>query len=161
MLPPRLERWRELAVAVGSIYKLDPALLLAIMDRESRGGDALKPPGPGGTGDAGHGRGLMQIDDRSHTGFLGAKDWAGRMLWQQPAFNVLYAASLLRTNLDALGGDMPAAVASYNCGLGSVKRALAKMAPNATPAQRIHVLDSYTANRNYVSDVLAKRELYQ
>ena len=51
-LPSRLQPWESLAGKIGAELHLDPALVLAVMDRESGGGVYLTPPGPGGTGDA-------------------------------------------------------------------------------------------------------------
>lgn len=155
-LPARLARWAPQFYAASLCYELDPFLLAAICDRESRGGEALHPPGPTGFGDFGHGRGLMQVDDRSHEHFLKAVFDDGAPLWQDPAFNILYAARLLAKNLALLEGDEPAAVAAYNAGVRHVLQALSKA--GIDPIARMRVLDSATANGNYVSDVLKKRD---
>lgn len=156
-LPASAHKYKPLADAVGAVTGLDPFLLLAVMYRESRCGDALKPPGPAGTGDAGHGRGLMQIDDRTHGSFLAAQDWRGVSLWKQPEFILLYAAKLLRSNLDALSGDMAGALCAYNAGLGNARKALVGVPADADLPERVKALDAYTANHDYVSDVLAHR----
>lgn len=67
-----------------------PAEYLAgIMWRESAFGLALSPPGPTGTGDNGHGRGLMQIDDRSFPDFTSSDDW------MDPYQNIKQGAAVL------------------------------------------------------------------
>jgi soluble lytic murein transglycosylase-like protein len=144
-------------VAAEICYGVDPLLLAAVIDRESLGGDALKPKGPAGTGDGGHGRGLGQIDDRSHASFLAAKFDSGAPLWQDPTFNVLYAAKLLRKNLDRFGEEGPA-VAAYNCGPGNVRAALARLPAGASADDRLAAVDQRTAHRNYASDVLRRRD---
>jgi hypothetical protein len=69
-LPLRLAQWAVEIHFAAALYRLDPLVLAAIVERESRGGEALSPPGPAGVGDGGHGRGLMQIDDRWHGLFV-------------------------------------------------------------------------------------------
>lgn len=156
-LPDRLARWAPQLVAAELCYGVDPLLLAAIVDRESLGGDALKPKGPTGVGDSGHGRGLGQIDDRSHPSFLAATFDGGPPLWQDAAFNLLYAAKLLRKNLDRFG-DEAAAIAAYNCGPGNVRAALARLPVGASAAERLAAVDKRTANGNYASDVLRRRD---
>jgi hypothetical protein len=81
-----------------------PALLIAaFMEQESNYGKALSPPGPAGTGDAGHGRGLMQIDDRGHPDFLAKTDSSGRPLWTIPIENIRYGVKVLKDNLKFFG----------------------------------------------------------
>jgi len=152
-LPPRLSRWAKELLGASICYGVDPLILAAIMDRESQGGDALKPPGAGGFGDGGHGRGLMQIDDRSHTDFVSCRFGRNGLLWQDPAFNVLYAAKLLRKNLDACGGKYPPAIAGYNASMQRVMGILLNSVGDAS----IEQLDALTTGGNYVTDVLAKR----
>lgn len=158
-LPERLQKWAPLATPIALNYGLDPALLLAIVDRESLGGDALKPPGPAGTGDGGHGRGLAQLDDRSHP-FTSCVDDTGAALWKDPWLNLSYAARLLRRLLDTFHGDTAAALAAYNAGAGRVARALAPLPKDATLAERLRVLDPLTTGRDYASNILARRDSF-
>jgi soluble lytic murein transglycosylase-like protein len=74
-LPPAGQRYADDILAVAQAEGVSPFLIAAIMDRESRYGQALRPPGPAGTGDNGHGHGLMQIDDRSHAAFIATGGW--------------------------------------------------------------------------------------
>ncbi len=128
---------------------LAPELIAAIMDRESLGGVALRPKGPAGTGDfapgmsVGHGRGLMQIDDRAFPDFCSSDEW------KVPAKNILFGAKILARNVQAFDGDIPCAIAAYNAGIRRVER-LMLMAPQPSIGQ----LDILTTNHNYVSDVL-------
>lgn len=147
--PDRIEEWREYIEAAASATGLLPELIGAVMDRESNGGDALRPRGPGGTGDYGHGHGLMQIDDRTWGSWLATNDW------EDPGINILFGANLLNANLKALGGDIPAAVAAYNCGLTRVLRLKAHV------ALTIPELDELTTGGNYVSDVLNRLADFQ
>lgn len=160
-LPARLSRWLPQFISAALCFDIDVSTLAAIIDRESLGGDALKPKGPAGNGDSGHGFGLGQIDDRTHGGFLAARFWDGVRLWQEPTFNILYAARLLRSNLNATGGDLPLAIAAYNCGLKRARWMLAeKMGLILSESHRVAVLDSATANGNYLSDVLRRIKEY-
>lgn len=152
-LPPRLGQWARYFAAAELCFDIDAFTLAAICDRESRGGDALRPRGPTGTGDIGHGRGLMQIDDRHHKSFIQSSSDDGTPLWKQPAFNIMYAARLLAANKAFFDGDEAAAIAAYNAGAGAVQRALGAM----NDTERIKRLDEITTNDNYLSDVIRRR----
>lgn len=161
ILPERLSRWLMQFVTAEICYGIEVPLIAAIIDRESLGGEALDPKGPGGYGDRGHGHGLGQIDDRSHAGFLHARFWDDVRLWQDPVFNILFAARLLRANLNATRGDLPLSIAAYNCGLKRAKWALfEKQSSIRDEATRIAALDSATANGNYLSDVFRRMKEY-
>ena len=160
-LPVRLARWAPQLVAAELCYGVDPYTMAAILDVESLGGDALNPSGPAGTGDHGFGHGLGQIDSRSHGSFVAARAFDGTRLWADPAFNILYAAKLLRSNMRGAGGDSLVAIAAYNCGLKRAQWAIAhKCTPASTEAERIAVLDSVTARGAYLSTVLKRRAAF-
>lgn len=127
-------------------YGLDPVLLFAIMWQESRWGETLSTKGPDGTGDHGHGRGLMQIDDRAH------RDWIAKNNWQDPATNISYGAKVLADNVSFFknkgysGNELTFnSLAAYNTGAGNVMNSIkAQISAEHT-----------TANRNYSSSVLS------
>jgi hypothetical protein len=157
-LPRRIARWIPQLISAELCYGVDVYTLAAIIDRESNGGDALQPPGPGGKGDGGFGHGLGQIDLRTHNKFLMAQFSNGRPLWTDPTFNILYAAWLLHQNQRGADGNLSVAIAAYNCGLKRAKWALEnKTKPGDTDEQRIAALDSVTTSTNYVSDILRRR----
>lgn len=144
-LPSRLAQWAPqiakaaIATVPGSVELGQWArILAAVMDRESNGGNALAPKGPAGTGDYGHGRGLMQIDDRTWTDFTSGDGW------KDPEANIRFGAELLADNWDRALGP-PQALAAYNAG----PRALAAENP-----------DRFTTKGNYSSDVLARAERF-
>lgn len=146
-LPGRIGQWaRQLAVAARGTHPADVdelrwgLVLGAIMDRESAGGRTLNPRGPAGVGDFGHGRGLMQIDDRAHPEFTTGEEW------KDPQANITYGSKLLRSLYDAGGGDLRAAIAAYNAG----PRALTLTDP-----------DVITTGRNYSADVLARADSFE
>lgn len=159
-LPQRLARWASHLLAAELCYQTDPLLLAAIMDRESHGGDALAPKGPGGTGDFGHGRGLMQIDDRSHHSFVNSIFDDGTPLWRDPALNIMYAAKLLARNLAASRVE-ECAIAGYNCGLGRARAVYLALPKSADTKARLKAMDNITTGGDYVSHVLGKRSEFQ
>ncbi len=133
---------------------LKPSVIGGIGSRESGWGLLLSPKGPGGTGDGGHGRGLMQIDDRFHQPFIAS----GR--WSNPQANINYAIDqVLSRNYDyldrttSLGGQdlLRGAIAAYNAGLGNVLDAL---------SQGLDV-DYYTTGQDYSWDVLNRAGWFQ
>jgi len=145
-VPSRILRYERELKCAAELYDLDWIALAAIMERESGGGEMLTPRGPSGTGDGGHGRGLMQIDDRWHPLFIASG------LWRAPEFNVVYAARLLRDNLKALSGDYSAAVSAYNAGLGTIRRVIAEHAQHG--GNLTEQMDAVTTRR-YCSGVTA------
>lgn len=140
------ERYRTTIETVAKRHDLAPALVAAIGSRESRWGLALSPKGPHGKGDHGHGRGLMQIDDRFH-------EFARSGKWQDPESNLEYGCALLVSYYHELGNTtklpqgpvlMRAALAAYNSGCGNVRRAL----------KAGRDVDYYTSGRDYSADVM-------
>lgn len=161
-LPEHFEQWCPYLVAAELCYGVDPYYLAAILEQETDGGIAhgYHPKGAAGWGDQGHGHGLFQIDDRSHGSFLDANFDDGTPIWKDPAFQAMYAARLLRKNLDAAKGDYFVAVAAYNCGLRRAKEAVRALGPNASIEAQKKALDARTARGNYLSKVIARRNSF-
>ncbi len=90
-----------------SAYGLDPKLLAAVAAQETGGPDANS--GRNVVGDGGHGHGLFQIDDRSHS-------FASTAAAMDPQQNADYAASMLSSLITSNGGDIHAALSAYNSG---------------------------------------------
>lgn len=157
-LPFRLERWRGFFEKAGAFFELDPLLLAAICDRESRGGEALVPTGPGGLGDNGHGHGLMQIDDRSHRAFCCQTYPDGRLVWKDAEANIQQGALILATAMRGFGGDEVKALAAYNAGTRRVHFACAELTAPADPLAILAACDAVTTGGNYASDVLRRRD---
>jgi soluble lytic murein transglycosylase-like protein len=143
---PRANRlWAPYFVGAGRIYRVPAELVAAVCWRESRGGDALRPRGPSGFGDNGHGRGLMQIDDRSHACFLAETDDHGKPLWQYPSHNIDYATrEVLAKGLAAFPDSLEGGIAAYNARADRVQMALKN---GRHP-------DSVTTGGDYVAEVL-------
>lgn len=165
---PHLAKWaNELAQVAASMRTPDTALdfaldLAAIMDRESLGGDALKPPGPAGTGDwtprhgkmppdgKGWGRGLMQLDYAAHPELMDKTMPDGTPAWENPLENIKAGALIYHHNLLHFNGDKIKAFAAYNTGIGNVQSSIEKgLDPDTT-----------TAHGNYGKDVLRRRNQF-
>lgn len=153
-LPPRLAKWAPQFAAAELCYGVPAGLMAAIVDRESLGGEALKPPGSGGTGDKGRGHGLAQIDIGYHKSFLVARFDSGNYLWADPTFNVLYGARLLSKNYQRTG-SWPMAVAAYNAGLTRVREAVVGV-DMSDRAALVRAVDSVTTGKDYVTDVFRR-----
>lgn len=161
-LPARLARYSaELAAAAVVTTPMGwralrwAFLLAAVLDNESRGGDVLSPPGPGGTADNGHGRGLMQLDDRAPSASrsdLEHELWTtirgptvDTPAWQFAAANILAGARIL-SRLVAEAPSITHAVAAYNAG-----------SDRAFPAEDP---TTKTYRPNYVPRVLASAQAF-
>jgi hypothetical protein len=88
-------------------HHLEPRLLAAVAAQETGGPGA--DSGRNVVGDAGHGHGVFQIDDRWHA-------FARSPVAMDPARNADYAAGILESNLHRYGGDVRAALSAYNSG---------------------------------------------
>lgn len=120
---------------------VDPFLIYAIGEQESRWGNALSPVGPGGTGDGGHGHGIMQIDDRSWGTWLAENDWT------DPYTNVSKGVEILKQAIDFFSGN--AAVKNYTDGstvtISSASAAKRGVAAGSYPDPRPLSGDALTA----------------
>jgi soluble lytic murein transglycosylase-like protein len=145
ILPSRARPYAGVLLQVANEQGIAPALLFAIVDRETLWGTAaqLDLPGPAGTGDftkrnarkwgselppdgRGWGRGLAQIDYGSFADWLAENDWTdpyvnltkGAQIWKAKR-------SYLDSHTDLDGPELDrAAVAAYNAGEGRVADAV-------------------------------------
>jgi hypothetical protein len=92
--------------AAATRHHLDPRLLAAVAAQETGGPGA--DSGRNIVGDAGHGRGVFQIDDRWHA-------FARTPAAMDPARNADYAAGMIESNLHRYG-DLRSALSAYNAG---------------------------------------------
>jgi len=145
----RASRWDKACADAERARKLPAGLLLAVASQETDMNDVV--------GDGGHGRGLFQIDDRSHRDFL-ARNGAGRPGGKPPVpAAARYAADLVRWNFDfgVRSGVREAdrlrfALSAYNAGAGG-----------ALAGYREGDSDRRTTGGDYGRAVLARWALYQ
>lgn len=165
MIPQRVEKYRDVWSTVpGQVGLPDPYLVAAIGDRESLWGEALTPPGPTGTGDGGHGRGLLQVDDRAWPAWCAERDSYGDLLWQNPTENVRQGCRVLMTAW-MFFLNWPATIAAYNCGRGRVQAVLTQagrvVGPTDGDVDLLHILDFHTTGHDYVTDVVDRWARYK
>ena len=152
---PKNSSYRPLIEAAANRYDwLAPSVVAGIGSRESAWGRFLSPQGPTGTGDGGHGRGLMQIDDRFHQDFINSGQWTdAKANIDYGIDNVLsdyYDYLDINTNLE--GKDLlRGAIASYNAGPTSVLNAI----------NQGRDIDYYTTGQDYSWDVLNRAGWFQ
>lgn len=149
----RLELHRATIETAARAHGLAPAVLAAVISRESGAGVFLDASG---LGDGGHGHGLTQIDDRSFDAWCAS--W--RMIRRtDPAradrMAITQGAKVLGAKLREIDERLPglapqerlaAGVAAYNCGAKRVAWALRHVLP----------VDHYTTGGDYSRDVLAR-----
>lgn len=160
-LPPNLARWADCVYAACKVHDVEPVIVFAHLEVESLGGDALSPPDPSGTGDHGHGRGLMQIDDRSHQDFISRQSLDGIPLWQKPLENILEGTRIIAANLRRFHGSIIPAIAAYNAGAGATHHALLDVTrPNlgveVSREASLAACNAITEHGCYVTKVLAQ-----
>ena len=123
---------------------IPPSVAFGICSRETLCGAAIERTG--WAGDGGHGRGVMQVDDRYHKTFV--RTYANN----NHRANIRYALQkVLAVDLKTFGGSLRQALAAYNSGAGNVRKAIrAGLDP-----------DAYTTGRDYGRDVLHRATLFK
>ena len=149
-----VKKYEAVIYKVAQAYELPPSVLAGMGSRASAWGLSISPPGPEGIGNDGHGRGLMQIDERWHVPFVQSGKWV------EAEENIIYAAAVLKNAIEyitkKLGWPMgfrllKAGIAGYNCGPNRVLQAL----------QNGQDEDYFTTGRNYAQDVLERAGWFQ
>ena len=157
MWPFRLWRWRYEIQQAADFHGFEPALVAAIMDRESLGGEALNPPTRLGVGDFTHGKGLMQIDDRSHAQFCESIE-----TWGNALLNVMKGCEVMSWARGLCKGHLPGIPAIYNAGWArqhnGVTTPWIRELYAANPTPEPISLDKYTTGNDYCTDVLSRYE---
>ena len=136
VIPDAAEPYADVILQVAAEDDVNALLIVALGEQESGWtyGAGYTPKGdPRGTGDAGHGHGIMQIDDRTWGEWLAANDWG------DPYTNIKKGVSILKSDLayfaaKGVSGDaqVQAAISAYNHGPGNVwKNVSAGRAPDA------------------------------
>jgi len=147
-LPSPASQYGDAIIQASQEYGVDPTLTYAIGAQESGWGKYLSPNGPGGTGDEGHGHGLMQIDDHTWGDWLNNNDWTDPLTNIRKGLDIFttqrqqifddYNGQIAQDDLDRL------AIVAYNHG---VKGAL-------NNAQNQVDYDTGTTGGNYSASVL-------
>jgi Transglycosylase SLT domain len=144
-LPAQYRRLFPLVLGAARHHGVDPALILAIMDRETGDPGRIGFGGRDPSATNGDDFGLMQINRAAHPAFFDENDW------RDPAQNLDYGASVIAANLRHYDGDIARAAAAYNAGPGAVDRALrAGRSP-----------DSVTTGGDYGSDVARRHAHFE
>lgn len=144
-LPAQYRTLLPLVERSAARHHVSPALLLAIMDRETgdphRIGFGARDPAATNGDDFG----LMQINRAAHPEFFRTHDW------KDPAANIDYGAAVIATDLKRYDGNVTEAAAAYNAGPGNVDRAL----------RAGRSADSATTGGDYGSDVARRFAHFQ
>ena len=157
---PRILTWRDAIYSAAKRYDHDPAVIAAIISRETNGRNLV--------GDKGHGHGPMQIDDRSFPAWC--REWvaAGKdarkgiekgadVLAEKRAVLSRLVPALLLADKDIA---LRASLAAYNCGEGNVKTIL--LANRGVPAAKMHsIIDLRTHGKDYSRDVLTRAKVFR
>lgn len=136
-LPGQYRRLMPAVERAAERHHISPALILALMDRETGDPDRIGFGGRNPSISNGNDFGLMQINRAAHPAFFRNHDWT------DPAQNIDYGASVIADNLRHYDGNVTQAAAAYNAGPGNVDRALAGG----------RGADSVTTGGDYGSDV--------
>lgn len=115
-------------------HHIDSRLLAAVAAQETGGPGSIG--GRNIVGDAGHGHGLFQIDDRYHA-------FARTARAMDPAANADYAAGLLSGLLRRFGGDVRKALSAYNAGDPDARGTVTQWADGSRLAYADSVLRHY------------------
>jgi len=120
-------------------FGLDPRLLAAVAAQETGGPGSNS--GRNIVGDAGHGHGLFQIDDRFH-------DFARTAAAMNPQANADYAARMISGLLGQYGGDVRKALSAYNAGDPNARGTVTQWQDGARLGYADSVLRHYMALGN-------------
>ncbi|XP_034402571.1 lysozyme g-like [Cyclopterus lumpus] len=142
----RMEKYRSKINKVGAKYGIAPALIAAIISRESRAGNCLKD----GWGDNGNAWGLMQVDVNPNGGGHTARGgWDSEEHLCQATEILVDFIGLIRNKFPSgsVEQQLKGGIAAYNMGDGNVRS--------------LGNVDEKTTGRDYANDVVARAQWYQ
>jgi soluble lytic murein transglycosylase len=134
-------------------YSLDPALVAAVVYAESKFDESARSS----QGAVGLMQVLPETADQIAVESGGVAFTTSDL--EDPRINVRYGSYYLKQALDTYGGDLRAAVASYNAGMGAVSEWVAEARAGG---HELRVKDiPYPETRAYVEKVLEARRVYR
>ncbi|XP_006003935.1 lysozyme g [Latimeria chalumnae] len=138
----RMCKYKTRILEVGRAKQMDPAVIAAIISRESRAGAALHD----GWGDHGNGFGLMQVDKRYHTP-VGA--WDSEEHISQGTQILIDMITSIQKKFPGwtLDQQMKGGISAYNAGVGNVRT--------------YNKMDVGTTGGDYANDVVARAQWYK
>uniref|UniRef100_UPI0037E78039 lysozyme g-like n=1 Tax=Semicossyphus pulcher TaxID=241346 RepID=UPI0037E78039 len=144
----RMEKYRSKINSVGARYGIAPALIAAIISRESRAGNAIK--NTGGWGDGGNAFGLMQVDVNPRGGGHTAQGtWDSEEHLSQATGILVHFIGRISTKFPSWSTEqkLKGGIAAYNMGDGNV--------------HSYENVDASTTGRDYSNDVVARAQWYR
>ncbi|XP_026216284.1 lysozyme g-like [Anabas testudineus] len=142
----RVDRYRAKIDSVGRDFEIEPALIAAIMSRESRAGNTLQD----GWGDAGNAWGLMQVDINPHGGGHTARGaWDSEEHLRQATEILVYFIKRIQQKFPGWTSEqqLKGGIAAYNMGDGNV--------------HSYDNVDAHTTGKDYSNDVVARAQWYK
>ncbi|XP_016887901.1 lysozyme g-like isoform X1 [Cynoglossus semilaevis] len=140
----RMERYKAIIKEVGRKYGVEPALIAAIISRESRAGNCLS----GGYGDGGNAFGLMQVDINPRGGGHTARgEWNSKEHIEQGTEILVHFIKTISAKFPwSQEQKLKGGIAAYNAG-----------------DQRVTStnVDEYTTGGDYSNDVIARAQWYK
>ncbi|KAK2890703.1 hypothetical protein QQF64_006737 [Cirrhinus molitorella] len=138
----RVEKYKSMITKVGKAKKIDPAVIAAIMSRESRAGAALK----NGWDTTGNGFGLMQVDKNYH---IPAGAWNSEQHVTQATEILIGFIKEIKVNFPQWTQErwFKGGIAAYNKG---VKR-----------VSSYENIDAKTTGLDYSNDVVARAQWFR
>ncbi|XP_074486635.1 lysozyme g-like [Sebastes fasciatus] len=142
----RMEKYRSKINTVGGKYGIAPALIAAIISRESRAGNALN----NGWGDGGNAWGLMQVDvNPNGGGHTKRGGWDSEEHLCQGTEILVHFIGRIRNKFPSWNAEqqLKGGIAAYNMGDGNV--------------HSYDNVDAHTTGKDYSSDVVARAQWYK
>ncbi|XP_032399652.1 lysozyme g isoform X1 [Etheostoma spectabile] len=142
----RMQRYRSKINTVGGIYGIDPALIAAIISRESRAGNTLD----NGWGDFHNAWGLMQVDvNPNGGGHIARGAWDSEEHLCQATEILVYFIGRIRHKFPHWSTEqqLKGGIAAYNMGDGSI--------------DSYDNVDGCTTGGDYSNDVVARAQWYR
>ncbi|XP_060947438.1 lysozyme g-like [Limanda limanda] len=141
----RMSQYKSKIMSVGQRNGVDPALIAAIISRESRAGNALQ----NGWGDFGNAWGLMQVDvNPNGGGHTAIGGWDSEEHLNQATGILVYFISRIKNKFPHWSEELQlkGGIAAYNMGDGSVHS---------------ETVDENTTGGDYSDDVIARAQWYK